>query len=164
VRVIEVLILPFWWEITKLYWIFPFNSFLQGFHDNEKLNLHCWCHTPIFDLKSYIHIPSDLEYYLTFQSKNLTERYFKIPHFCSDSGPLLSLFLFLISFYFLLFYFSFIANTFFNMSKITCPCPKFEFQPRLNYRANVNFVSFLSHFAKRFPTLNCIHHHLIHFN
>jgi len=95
------------------------------------------CHTPIFDLRSYIHIPSDLEYYLTFQNKNSAERYFKIPHFCSDSDPLLSLFLFLISFYFLLFYFSFIANTFFNVSKITCPYPKFEFQPRLNYRVNV---------------------------
>jgi len=27
------------------------------------------CHTPIFDLRPYIHTPSDPEYYLTFQRK-----------------------------------------------------------------------------------------------
>jgi len=60
----------------------------------NKFLLVQYCHTPIFDLRSYIHIPSDTECYLTFQNKNLTERYFKIPHFCSDSDPLLSLSLF----------------------------------------------------------------------
>jgi len=50
-------------------------------------------HTPIFDLTSYIHTPSDPEYSLTFK-ENSAERYFKIPHFCFDSDPLLSLSLF----------------------------------------------------------------------
>jgi len=56
----------------------------------SSLGVNEYCHTPIFDLRSYIHIPSDPEYYLTFQNKNSAERYFKIPHFCSDSDPLLS--------------------------------------------------------------------------
>ena len=75
------------------------------------------CHTPIFDPRSYIHTPSDPKYSLTFQKKS-AERYFKIPHFCFDSGPLLILFLLLVFFYFHLlvfiyfFSFSFILSLF----------------------------------------------------
>jgi len=44
-----------------------------------------------------------------FSVKNSAERYFKIPHFCSDSDPILSLFYFIIISLLVLFYFFFIS-------------------------------------------------------
>ena len=46
-------------------------SALLSFHKSCYIlyRTYYFCHTPIFDLRPYIHIPSDPEYYLTFQSK-----------------------------------------------------------------------------------------------
>jgi len=53
-----------------------------------------YCHTPIFDLTSYIHTPSDPEYSLTFQRKIRQKGILKYIMFGSESDPLLSLSLF----------------------------------------------------------------------
>jgi len=73
----------------------------------EKIYVSChihFCHTPIFDLRSYYHMSFDSEY-SDFSEKNLAETYFKIPHFLF-SAPLfyfiISLFIYFI-FIFILF-------------------------------------------------------------
>ena len=59
------------------------------------------CHTPIFDLRCHWHVSFDSAFVrrlaltgLWFLVKNSADRYFKIPHFGSESGPLLSIFIF----------------------------------------------------------------------
>lgn len=69
------------------------------------------CRIPIFYLRFHVHTPFDSDQFLA-------ERYFKIPYFCSDSGPLLILFyyqsffyfilVFILFYYYLLFYFYFV--------------------------------------------------------
>jgi len=115
------------------------------------------CHTPIFNLRSYIHTV-----------KNSAERYFKIPHFFVPIRTLFSLY-FYFSFYFTSFYFILVLLlTLFNKSKITCPCPKKLHPSHASITGSTQsqhcFFFFLFYFAKTFPTLNCIHHHLIQFN
>jgi len=72
---------------------------------NVKIIKIPFCHTHIFDLKSYIHTSSD------FSEKNSTKRYFKIPHFYSDFGPSSHFFLLLLLVFFI-FNFSFYFNLF----------------------------------------------------
>ena len=59
------------------------------------------CHTPIFDLRRHWHVSFDATFIhrlalidLCISVKISAERYFKIPHFGSESGPLLSVFVF----------------------------------------------------------------------
>jgi len=85
------------------------------------------CHTPIFDLRPYIHTPSDLEYYLTFQRKIRQRGTLKYLIFCSFWGPyfyfIISLFLFtlfvfvffILFFLHLLYYFYFYFILFFRL-------------------------------------------------
>ena len=54
----------------------------------SRLCLSPSCHTPIFDLRCHWHVSFDSTFI------RLAERYFKIPHYSSESGPLLSVFLF----------------------------------------------------------------------
>ena len=72
------------------------------------LIFYCICHTSIFDLKSYIHTPSDSKYYLTFQIKIRQRGTLKYLIFYSFQGPhyyfIISLF-YLFYFYQFLFYF-----------------------------------------------------------
>ena len=75
------------------------------------------CHTPIFDQKCHWHVSLDpavirrlTPIRLWLSVKISAERYFKIPHYSSESDPLLSVFCFFIIFLISIFYFLINSN------------------------------------------------------
>jgi len=78
------------------------NYFLRAYEVFVSCNLILCCHTPSFDLRPCIHMSFNPDQSLTFQWKIRQRGILNYLIFCSDSGPLHSLFYFNFKFHLLL--------------------------------------------------------------